>query len=73
MCMRALEDWKVDVRLQVPKRAGQPGMGVVPDSEGQDQAALPPRTLAVCCKGHRASLPLLLPNRTGPGPGGRRP
>ena len=41
MCMRALEDWKVDVRLQVPKRAGQPGMGVVPDSEGQDQAALP--------------------------------
>lgn len=72
-CMRVLEDWKVDVRLQVPKRAGRPGMGVVPDSEGQDQATLPPHTLAVCCKRHRASLPLLLLNRKGPGPGGRRP
>lgn len=41
MCMRMLEDWKVDVRLQVPKRAGRPGMGVVPDSKGQIRLLCP--------------------------------
>lgn len=39
--MRMLEDWKVDVRLQVPKRAGQPGMEVVPDSKGQIRLLCP--------------------------------
>ncbi|KAJ8788960.1 hypothetical protein J1605_022366 [Eschrichtius robustus] len=33
VCVGMSEDQELDVRLQVPKRAGRPGTGVVPDSD----------------------------------------
>lgn len=56
-CMWVLEDWKVVDCLQVPKRAGRPGMGVVPDSEGQDQATLPRALLLSAARDTRHLYP----------------
>ncbi|XP_036722119.1 adenylate cyclase type 6 isoform X3 [Balaenoptera musculus] len=73
VCVGMSEDQELDVRLQVPKRAGRPGTGVVPDSDPRVRIRplRPSALLLSAARGHGASLPLLLPNRKGPGHGGR--